>query len=83
METRTCGEWFIRVRPNRTPGEAFLGWAAKTEDLGSGPLEVDFSLDVFFEFGDNLNVLFETLEAQIRVFEEGASPAIPHEGAVH
>lgn len=57
--------WHFKVRPSRTrPGE-FVAWCAKTEDLGDGPLDIDPSEDVYFEFGKSADEAMTKLRAEV------------------
>lgn len=42
--------WRFAVRACRN-GAGFIAWCAKSDDLANGPLEVDATEEVHFEFG--------------------------------
>jgi len=43
-------DWYFKVK--LCDDGDWLAWAAQTPELGDGPLDVDFSLVVYFAFGD-------------------------------
>jgi hypothetical protein len=49
----------------RNKPSEFIAWCAKTEDLGNGPLEVDFAHECHFEFGATADEALAKLKAQV------------------
>jgi len=46
------GEWRFKARrTSAVSGGGWMAWCAKTDDLKNGPLEIDDSIEVHFEFG--------------------------------
>jgi hypothetical protein len=63
-----AGEWFFRSRRMRSAVglSLFIGWAAKTEHLGDGPLDVDQSRDdVHFDFADTPDAAIRKLKSEV------------------
>jgi hypothetical protein len=52
--TERLGRWHMAVRACRVPlgNRLFIAWAARTSDLGTGPMEVDWNEETHFEFGE-------------------------------
>jgi hypothetical protein len=57
-------EWRFKVRPTRY-GQEWLAWCAKTDNLGDGPLSVDFGLDCHFEFGSTAEDALSKLKREV------------------
>lgn len=56
--------WWFTARPcTRTAG--WLSWCAKTPRLGSGPMDVDPSQDVHFEFAATAGEALRKLKAEV------------------
>lgn len=59
-----AGEWFFRARPSRKGGAA-MAWCAKTSALGDGPLDIDPSTEVHFDFAGTPREALRKLKAEV------------------
>jgi hypothetical protein len=51
VESGRVKVWHFKAKPLRDGG-GFMGWCARTPDLGEGPMSIDFAEEVVhFEFG--------------------------------
>lgn len=57
--------WHFKARPSRTIKGEFIAWCAKTEELGDGPLDVAFDLEVHFEFGSSEDEALSKLRKEV------------------
>jgi hypothetical protein len=62
----TLGDFYCRVRRARAGRHRYVAWAARTPELGNGPLEVPFAEDCYFEFGDSVEEAMERLSRDLK-----------------
>jgi hypothetical protein len=60
----TAREWHFRARLARN-GSEFIAWCARTPELRNGPLEVDLSEEVYFEFGSTAEEAIAKLKREV------------------
>ena len=58
------GDWYFKVICN-DGNNNFLGWCAKTPNLGNSPLEVDFNETVHFDYGDTAEDVIKKLSLEV------------------
>jgi hypothetical protein len=62
-------EWRFKVKRSKfdalIPRHQFIAWCAKTDELGDGPMDVDFSLEVHFEFGATAEDALRKLKQEV------------------
>jgi len=57
-------QWYFKAKRARN-GEGWIAWCAKTPLLGEGPMDVDFSEDVYFEFGESKHEALAKLRREV------------------
>lgn len=55
--------WHFKARPSIRGG--FIAWCARTPDLGNGPLDVDWSMDVRFAFGETAEEALAAVKREV------------------
>jgi hypothetical protein len=56
------GDWYFKVILDY---DGFLGWCAKTPNLGNSPLEVDFNETVHFDYGETAEDVIKKLSREV------------------
>ena len=55
--------WFFKAKQIGT--DRWLGWCAKTSDLGNGPLDIAANEDVRFEYGPSEEDVLSRLRIEV------------------
>lgn len=64
MRLEQAGTWRFAVVETDLPNQ-FIAWCAQSDDLGNGPLDIPFDIDVHFEFASSEDEAIRKLKAEV------------------